>query len=84
MTRTYFNIEAQCPSFIVDFLGSICVHLILSRQARELSCGFREIKNGFYQHRVYLTSVGETTHHPSVDAVSKNYTSAARIHIIRC
>ena len=37
-----------------------------------------------HKRRVYLTSVGENTHHPSVDAVSRNYTSSARIHISRC
>ena len=40
---------------------------------------------GSYKRRVYLTSVGENnTHHPSVDAVSTNYTSAAKIHISGC
>ena len=34
-----------------------------------------------YKRRVHLTSVGENTHHPSVDAVSRNYTSLASIHI---
>ena len=36
-----------------------------------------------YKRRVCLTSVGENTYHPSVDAVSRNYKSAARIHISR-
>ena len=36
-----------------------------------------------YERIGCLTSVGENTHHPSVDAVLRNYKSAARIHISR-